>query len=279
MDDKPLMPKATAVWLVDNTSLTFQQIADFCGLHPLEVKGIADGEVAQGIKGMDPVAKGEITREQLDAAQADPKQRLKVTRRRADMPEPKKRKGPRYTPVSRRQDRPDAIKWLVRYHPELSDAQICKLVGTTKPTINAIRDNSHWNASNLTPRDPVTLGLCTQIELDEAVRKAAGRRAKTAEQVGAPTDPLTVRPADETVPPPNPAQKDEEPVFAGAEKPYSGNEEQEEREKQFDPEAVFASLTDKKPDDAGGEDGEADAGGEDGSGGDQGEEGHDERQG
>lgn len=170
----PLMPKATAVWLVENTSLTFDQIAKFCGLHPLEVKGIADGEVFQGIVGQDPVAQGQLTQEELDRAQANPKAELKVSASTNPIPRARS-KGPRYTPVSRRQDRPDAIAWLLRNHPELSDAQLCRLIGTTKPTIKAVRERSHWNSQNIKPVDPVTLGLCTQIELDQAVQKAAER--------------------------------------------------------------------------------------------------------
>lgn len=198
---KPLMPKATAVWLVENTSLTFEQIADFCGLHLLEIKGIADGDVAAGIKGMDPVSSGQLTREQLEAAQKDPKLRLKVTKTRTDVPQ-QKRKGPRYTPVSRRQDRPDAIMWLLRHHPELPDSQICKLVGTTKPTIQAVRDRTHWNTANLKPVDPVTLGLCTQIELDNAVQKAADKREKEMAHLR-PADASgdVLRPVDETIGP------------------------------------------------------------------------------
>ncbi|MFA5119556.1 DUF1013 domain-containing protein [Zavarzinia sp.] len=170
----PLMPKATAVWLVENTALSFDQIAKFCGLHPLEVKGIADGEVFQGIVGLDPVAHGQLAQIEIDRAQADPRYEMKLSA--STNPPPRVRsKGPRYTPVSRRQDRPDAIAWLLRHHPELSDAQICRLIGTTKPTIKAVRDRSHWNSQNIKPVDPVTLGLCTQIELDMAVQKAADR--------------------------------------------------------------------------------------------------------
>jgi len=166
----PLMPKATAMWLVENTALSFEQIAEFCGIHPLEVQGMADGEVAQNIIGLDPVKSGQLTREEIERAQKNPKTRLRLNR--PDIPEPKRRRGPRYTPVSKRHERPDAIAWLVRYHPELSDAQICKLVGTTKPTIAAVRERTHWNAANIKPRDPVALGLCRQLELDEAVAVA-----------------------------------------------------------------------------------------------------------
>ena len=171
MADAPLMPKATAVWLVDNTSLSFDQIAAFCKLHPLEVRAIADGESAQGIKGMDPISSGQLTRADLEKAQEDPDYRLKLAEVKVKVPQ-SKRKGPRYTPVSKRQDRPNAIRWLIRNHPELKDAQIIRLVGTTKTTIEAIREGTHWNAANLTPMDPVTLGLCTQISLDMEVQKA-----------------------------------------------------------------------------------------------------------
>ncbi|MBN9027473.1 MULTISPECIES: DUF1013 domain-containing protein [Kaistia] len=172
MSTIPLMPKATAVWLVENTSLGFDQIADFCKLHPLEVKAIADGEAAQTIKGLDPITTGQLTREEIDRAQKDSKYRLKMAETRVRVPV-QKRKGPRYTPVSRRQDRPNAILWLLRNHPELKDAAIMRLVGTTKPTIDSIRDRSHWNSASLTPSDPVMLGLCSQIDLDFEVEKAA----------------------------------------------------------------------------------------------------------
>src|SRR6202158_6097973 len=173
MHDAPLLPKAPAVWLVENTTLTFEQIADFCKLHPLEVKGIADGEVAQGIKGLDPITTGQLTREEIDEAQKDPSHKLKVSEKRVALPEAKpKKKGPRYTPVSKRQDRPNAILWLVRNHPELKDAQIMRLVRTTKSTIPAIRDRTHWNAATLAPMDPVTLGLATQTDLDFEVNRA-----------------------------------------------------------------------------------------------------------
>lgn len=213
----PLMPKATAVWLVDNTALTFDQIADFCQLHPLEVKGIADGDVAQGIKGLDPVAAGQLSREEIAQGEADAGYRLKVSAPKHAQPVIKPRRGPRYTPVSRRQDRPNAIAWLVRNHPELSDGQISKLVGTTKPTIHSIRERTHWNIANIKPLDPVTLGLCSQIELDAAVRKAAVRAG--IKPAGAAT---TVRPATETIgehDQAGEAQRGEQSVPAGAEKP------------------------------------------------------------
>jgi hypothetical protein len=173
-----LMPKATAVWLIDNTALTFDQIAAFCGLHPLEVKGIADGDVAIGVRGLDPIANAQLSREEIAKAEADPTHRLQVQEgRKLDLP-PVKKRGGRYTPVSRRQDRPDAIAWFLRNHPEVTDAQISKLIGTTKATIDSVRDRTHWNTSGIKPVDPVTIGLCTQIELDGIVKAAAARRAK-----------------------------------------------------------------------------------------------------
>jgi uncharacterized protein len=179
MADRPLMPIASAVWLIDNTSLTFDQIADFCGLHPLQVKGIADGDVGAGVRGIDPITTHQLTREEIEKGQEDEKYRLKLSRPKtivADRP----KKGPRYTPVSKRQNRPDAIAWMVRNHPEVPDSQIGKLLGTTKTTIQSVRDRSHWNSANLQPQDPVGLGLCTQIDLDMVVRKAAAKKAKLA---------------------------------------------------------------------------------------------------
>ncbi len=181
-----LMPKATAVWLVDNTSLSFDQIAEFCKLHPLEVKAIADGEAATGIKGLDPISTGQISRDELEACQKDNNRKIKLQESRIKLPSTK-RKRPRYTPVSKRQDRPNAIRWLTRNHPELKDAQIIRLVGTTKNTIEAIRESTHWNSANLTPMDPVTLGLCTQISLDFEVAKANKNRP-IEEQTAAPAD-------------------------------------------------------------------------------------------
>ena len=175
--NRPLMPKATAVWLVDNTSLSFDQIADFCGLHVLEVKGIADGEVAVGIQGSDPIAAGQLTAEEIERCVASPSARLRLAEAGFQPPE-RRSKGPRYTPLSKRQDRPNAIAWLLRNHPELSDAQVSKLVGTTKPTIQSVRDRSHWNMSNIKPQDPVTLGLCSQIDLDSAVQKGQEKLRK-----------------------------------------------------------------------------------------------------
>jgi hypothetical protein len=174
-----LMPKATAVWLIDNTALSFEQIGAFTNLHPLEVQGIADGEVAVGIVGQDPMGNGQLTAEEIKRCEDDVSANLKMAK--SDIPQPLTRtKGPRYTPVSKRQDKPDAVAWLIRHHPELSDAQVSRLIGTTKQTIAAIRDRSHWNAANLRPRDPVLLGLCTQTDLNAAIlkaRKAAGKPA------------------------------------------------------------------------------------------------------
>jgi hypothetical protein len=171
MNKQPLMPKATAVWLVENTSLSFDQISAFCGLHELEIRAIADGEVAIGMVGLDPIVNGQLTQAEIDRCQADPSARLRMAV--SDMPQPVARsKGPRYTPVTKRGDKPDAIAYLLKEHPELSDAQICKLIGTTKPTIQAIRDKSHWNSPNLKPRSPVMLGLCSYMELDAALTKA-----------------------------------------------------------------------------------------------------------
>jgi hypothetical protein len=192
---QPLMPKATAVWLVENTTLSFQQIAEFCGLHPLEVQGIADGEVAIGIVGLDPALNGQLTREEILRCEADPAARLKMAKHDIPLPAPRT-KGPRYTPVSKRQDKPDAVAWLVRHHPELTDAQISKLIGTTKQTIAAVRDRTHWNSPNLRPRDPVLLGLCSQNDLNNAVlrarkaqEKAAAARSSTAAPPPPPPEP------------------------------------------------------------------------------------------
>ena len=180
----PLMPKATAVWLVENTSLTFEQIADFCKLHPLEVKGIADGEVASGIKGLDPISTAQLTREELERAQANPDHRLRVAEPKVRVPEIKKARGPRYTPVSKRQDRPNAILWLLRNHPELKDAAVMRLAGTTKHTIQQIRERTHWNSAQLAPMDPVSLGLCSQVDLDMEISRVAKDRPKVEPELG-----------------------------------------------------------------------------------------------
>jgi len=211
VETKPLMPKATAVWLIDNTSLTFEQIAEFCGLHPLEVKGIADEDVAKGIKGQDPVSSGQLTREVIEAAEKDPSRKLKMAAPKHKMPSVKLKKAPRYTPVSKRQDKPDAVYWILRNHPEFGDADIIKLIGTTKATIQKIRERSHWNATNIKAVDPVTLGLCSQLELDLAVTRAgakqeraqkrAARKGATLKSVAETTAaPLTELPPREEAP-------------------------------------------------------------------------------
>jgi uncharacterized protein len=177
---QPLMPHATASWLVDNTSLSFEQIAEFCGLHILEVQAIADDAAATKLTGRDPVRAHELTQEEIDKGQADPNYVLKMSKGPDQV---RRTKGPRYTPVSKRQDKPDGIAWILRNHPEVSDGAIGKLIGTTRTTISAIRDRSHWNIANITPKDPVTLGLCSQRELDALVAKAA-----KAAGIEAPTD-------------------------------------------------------------------------------------------
>ena len=224
MTAAPLMPKATAVWLLDNTALSFDQIAEFCKLHPLEVKAIADGDAAQGIKGLDPIQTGQLTREQITAAEANPGIHLTLSAPKVAVPGSDRKKGPRYTPVSRRQDRPNAILWLVRNHPELKDSQIMRLVGTTKSTIAAIRDRTHWNAANLAPMDPVTLGLASQIDLDLEVSRANKEKPVPAD-TGA-----TLLPASETT-----ARKEaEEAEKAAAAEQRPGGD--------IDVSAVFAKL-------------------------------------
>ena len=173
---KPLMAKATAVWLVDNTTISFKQIADFVGMHELEVQGVADGDVAAGVRGFDPIANNQLTQEEINAAQDNPQHKLELKDNPAASGE-EKRRGPRYTPLSKRQDRPNSILWLVKFHPELSDGQIAKLIGTTKPTIQSVRERTHWNISNMQPIDPVALGLCKQSELDAIVQKAAAKKS------------------------------------------------------------------------------------------------------
>jgi hypothetical protein len=236
-DRKLLMPKATAVWLVENTSLTFEQIAELCGLHVLEVKGIADGDVAQGVRGMDPISTGQLTREELARGEEDHDYRLKLAEAKIDIPEVKTKKGPRYTPVSRRQDRPNAVLWLLRNHPELKDSQIMRLVGTTKPTIAAIRERTHWNSPNLQPQDPVTLGLCSQIDLDNEVRKAARRLERERKEQGKPPPEKagTLLPASQTIPGLGP-QPDVEIVVP---KPREEKREETEAEEEA---RVFAKL-------------------------------------
>ena len=172
-----LMPKATAVWLVENSTLTFDQISAFTGLHPLEVQAIADGEVAGGMTGLDPTTNGQLTKEEIKRAEADPAARLKLSPRDVPMPVARS-KGPRYTPVAKRQDRPDAIAWLLKVHPELQDSQVAKLVGSTKSTVQSVRDRTHWNMQNVRARDPVTLGLCSLKDLNDAVDKARRKAAR-----------------------------------------------------------------------------------------------------
>ena len=197
MTDLPLMPKATAVWLVDNTTLTFRQVADFCGMHELEIAGVADGEVAIGIKGFDPITNKQLDAEDIKRCEADPVARLTLLKR--EVAPPPKRRVPRYTPVSKRQDRPSAIAWLVRYHPEMEDSHIGKLVGTTKPTIQSIRNRTHWNISSIQPVDPVALGLCKQMDLDAAVKKAAEKKAKAQETVPTAEERISLMSTDQSL--------------------------------------------------------------------------------
>ncbi len=257
MTRTPLMPKATAVWLVDNTSLTFEQIAEFCGLHVLEVKGIADGDVAHGIKGMDPISSGQLSREEIAAAEKDSKHRLKLSEPKVEVPEVKTKRGPRYTPVSRRQDRPNAILWLLRNHPELKDSQVMRLVGTTKPTILAIRERSHWNSPNLVAQDPVTLGLCSQIDLDAAVKRAAARlerEQKKANKAAAKSG--TLLPTEETIgtaeaaaeaEPEAPQASDGQMATTLAQEARDAMAAPDEEEEAPDADSVFAKLKDLKP--------------------------------
>ena len=184
----PLMPKATAVWLIDKTALTFTQIANFCGMHPLEVQAIADGEVAQGIVGYDPVANSQVTQDEISRCEKDPAARLKLIP--AGNPINKRSKGARYTPVARRNDRPDAIAYVLRTYPHVSEAQVIKLLGTTKDTIQKVRERSHWNSANIKPRDPVTLGLCTQADLNAMVQAANERMVRDGQTPPAPPAPL-----------------------------------------------------------------------------------------
>jgi hypothetical protein len=250
MDRTPLMPKATAVWLVDNTSLTFEQIAEFCGLHVLEVKGIADGDVAHGIKGMDPISSGQLTREEIAKAEKDSSYRLKLAEPKVEVPEVKTKRGPRYTPVSRRQDRPNAILWLLKNHPELKDSQIMRLVGTTKPTIIAIRERTHWNSGSLVAQDPVALSLCSQIDLDAEVKKAAARLAREKQEGEATEAPKagTLLPAEETIAP-EPAPLPEAPMATAlAQEARQAMAAPEEEEDVPDVDSVFAKLKDLKRD-------------------------------
>ena len=182
MNDRPLMPKATAVWLVENTKISFKQIADFCNLHELEVKGIADGDVEKGIKAYNPILAGQLTREEIVASSKDSNRPLVLSKKNLDVSTSTRKKKPRYVPLSKRQDRPNAALWLIKNYPELSDRQIGKLVGSTKNTVSLIKNNNYWNSSNLTPKDPVVSSLCSQIDIKNAVekanRKAAGKKKK-----------------------------------------------------------------------------------------------------
>lgn len=195
-----LMPKATAVWLIDNTTLSFDQIAAFCELHHLEVKGIADGDVAENMRGVDPIAGGVLTREEIRKGEADADYRLRVQKSKIEhIPQPK-RKGARYTPVVRRADKPNAVAWFIRHHPEVTDPQIAKLIGTTKGTITKVRDKTHWDSQNIRPVDPVTLGLCSQIELDEVIAGAADRRRKLEAERGDSEAGPGLQPTEDTAP-------------------------------------------------------------------------------
>jgi uncharacterized protein len=234
MANAPLMPKATAVWLVDNTSLSFAQIAEFCHLHELEVKAIADGDAAQGIRGIDPISNGQLTRDEVEKGEANSGYRLKLIESKVKLPEVKRRAGPRYTPVSRRHDRPNAILWLIRNHPELKDAQIMRLVGTTKTTIQSIRDRTHWNTSSLSPLDPVTLGLCSQLDLDLEVTKAARN---------APPRPESVEEGQSLLPTEVTTGEENEP-FADF-----GRRDARPQEDAIDVDSVFAKLKNRPRDD------------------------------
>jgi hypothetical protein len=208
MTQNVLMPKATAVWLIENTSLAFSQIAEFCGLHPLEVQGIANEDVAKGIRGVDPIAGGFLSREEIAKGEADETYKLKpLEQKRIDLPQVKKR-GARYTPIARRQDRPDAIAWFLKNHPEVPDSKVVKLIGTTKATIDQVRNRTHWNSNQIKPVDPVTIGLCTQIELDAVVADAAAAKAR-ADARAAKAEAKTLKSAQETVPPETYEQRDE----------------------------------------------------------------------
>lgn len=203
-----LMPKATAVWLIENTSLSFTQIAEFCSLHPLEVQGIANEDVAKGIRGVDPIAGGFLSREEIAKGEADDSYKLKaLEQKRIELPQAKRR-GARYTPIARRQDRPDAIAWFLKNHPEVPDSKIVKLIGTTKSTIDQVRNRTHWNSNNIKPVDPVTIGLCTQIELDAVVADAAAAKSR-AEARARKAEAKTLKTAQETVPPETYEQRDE----------------------------------------------------------------------
>jgi len=258
MADSLLMPKATAVWLIDNTGLTFQQIGSFCTLHVLEVQGIADGDVATGVKGVNPILSGQLKREEIAKAEADENYRMVLSNPKVIVSGTKKR-GPRYTPISLRTERPNAIKWLVRNHPELKDAQIIRLIGTTKNTIATVRDGAHWNNAGLVMMDPVTLGLCTQINLDKEVLKAnkgkttpdGEEKGKTRlmspqEALGSAVPELNVPgdPADPFAPSSSALSSSELAAFPG-----SNNKEEGDSDKEPDADSVFANLSAPKDDD------------------------------
>lgn len=212
---QPLMPKATAVWLVENTALSFEQIAEFVGLHELEVQAIADGEVAVGMQGADPIAAGALTQAEIDRCQSDTNASLKMSK--VTLPQPKSRgKGARYTPVSKRQDRPDAIAWILKHHPEMTDAQISRLIGTTKPTIKSVRERSHWNISNIKPQSPVGLGLCGEADLEKMVAiaraKAGTTRAPAATTVEHAAPAAAAEPRLPDMSPPKPSDEPEPTV-------------------------------------------------------------------
>ena len=178
----PLMPKATAIWLVENTALTFKQIADFCGMHELEIKGIADGEVGMGIKGLNPISTNQLTKEEIEKASNDPEHSLELIQNEITIQTERDPKQKKYTPLSKRQERPDAISWLLRNHPELKDSQVAKLVGSTKNMVVSIKNKTNWNMSNIRPQDPVGLGLCKQVDLDDALEKAERSQKRAAKK-------------------------------------------------------------------------------------------------
>ncbi len=239
---RPLMSKATAVWLVDNTTLNFRQIADFCGMHELEVQGIADGDVATGVKGFDPVGNNQLEQIEIDRAQADPLYKMKLKFNPSAVGE-EKRRGPRYTPLSKRQDRPAAILWLVKFHPELSDGAVGKLVGTTKPTIQSIRSRSHWNINNITPIDPVALGLCRQSELDSAVQAAVRKKAAGSVVMSDDERRKLVSTEQSLGMDVAPKMSDDAPVFAGF-----APAEHEEKASDFSDAESFFNLPDAEDD-------------------------------
>jgi len=252
---QPLMPKATAVWLLDNTVLTFEQIADFCDLHLLEVKGIADGDVARGIRGADPIAAGQLTRAEIESCQEDTGKKLHGIEKKEDLPKAERRVGKKYTPLSKRQDRPDAIFWLVRNHPELLDSQISRLIGTTKNTIQSIRDRTHWNSAYLNPVDPVSNGLCTQIDLDKEVQKASKRieNKKKKEEKENP-ESTTLSEINESENPTNTETEikeinlEENVDSADNTEENNDSSDNVEENKEYDSDSVFAKLQELKND-------------------------------